>query len=671
MAAALFLTCSCVFLLAPRGFVVRTLIGRLESVTGFKVIADDVVLDWHATPMTFTAGAFTVIGTEGNILLTARALHCTIDARGLLGGRIAVNDIDVVEPHLALTVVNGVIVGVPLPEPHHHSLIRIDVDRVRARRGTFEIALPQEPNAEGVIRRPVTIKLRGVDVDAVPDGTREHRVVVSVRAVALLRADETMLTSGPVAVELWAGGDTLLAIDRLTLPDVAVSLGDNDVVVSGVVNLPIEKRAGAVDVDVRGRASLAFVGPMADVKQLFAGTASVTARATAEKRGVIFVDADASVDDLVVDKMSLGDIAGHLHAEDSRASLTGATWQIGDTVLRGEARGVLGGPAPFHVDAAGERFSLYHLFRALRFSDGPWVETRVAGPVSAEGTLFPFALAGHGAGVVDDIAVAAEDVKRTPRQDRVLTATRPVHCDIDFHVDQTSLRFSRGAVDDGITKATGALELFVNQSHGLVLDVVAPALSMTSVGERVGSLALRADASGELHVRGPYAHPLVHARVHARDLVVDGFALGDGDGRIEAAPDALTLRDVVLHKGRSQYRANLLLSFAHPAAPGVRPPWVRLDVALEGARAEDLRAIIPAREKDGAIAGLRSVALTGPVAGDVHARGWAGGAVHHLDADATLTTGDGARLYGANVAHRALHVGVHGGRVHVGGLPRP
>jgi hypothetical protein len=687
---ALFVTGAGVVWLAPQGWVKETLVRRFESATGLRVDARDVQTDWHGARMKFDSGAISVFGVDGNRVFDARALHCTIDARRLLIGKIAVNDIVVEEPHVALTVVDGGLVGVPLPAggAWHVSFIRVDIDRVRMHHGTLEVTLPPRHDGlaeEGVMYRPAVVRLSGIDVVATADGGDEHRVFVSADGAEVLRGDDVVLRGDPLAVELWAGGDSLLAIDRVTIPGVAIRSGSLDIMADGVINLPIHKwrRSPAVDVELRADTTLMGVGPLADLNQRFAGVVAVVARATSARSGKVDVDGDVAVRDLFVNNMALGTIGGHVHAEDADAVVTGATWELGDSVIHGQAHGELAGRLPFHVDATGDRFSLYRFFQELHFSRGPWVEAHLAGDVAADGALVPFVLAGHGSGTADDVAVAGRDVRRTKAKERVLDVARRVRVDVDFRADQTSLLFPRGVVDDGVTSVNGAVELFVNKARGFTVDVASPSLSLATFRDHIGPLSIAAHASGVLRVSGPYARPLAHATVHAHDLVVERFALGDGDGKIDATTNAIALDDVVLRKGRSKVRSQLTLDYArtHAAsrtgtagsvdvAPFAgKPPHLALDIRLDGARAEDLRAIIPRPTRDPGLAALRDLALDGPLTGAVRARGYVGDhTARHLDAESTLAAAAGATLYGVPVDGRTLQLRLRDGHVVVGGI---
>jgi hypothetical protein len=342
----------------------------------------------------------------------------------------------------------------------------------------------------------------------------------------------------------------------------------------------------------------------------------------------------------------------------------GAVWDIGDTgaaVVRGDARARLSSKLPFHVDAQGARFSLYQLFRALHFSAGPWVEGRVAGSVAADGALVPFTIAGHGDGVVDNVVVADRDVRSAGIKHRVVALARPVHVDVGFRADQTSLSFV-GNGDDGMSRVDAAATLFVAQARGFVLDATTSSATFATVQHRVGPLELGGHGGGVLHIEGPYARPLATAKVHINDVVVDDFALGDGIGRIEATPNTFALHDVLMQKKSSRYRADVGLDFKSPMR-------VRVDVTLLDARAEDLREIVPEHAHDAGLVALRKLALTGPLTGTLHAAGpIADGSGKHIDGAAALAAGKGASLLGAKVDKRALHLRLEHGGLHVDGV---
>jgi len=542
----------------------------------------------------------------------------------------------------------------------------VDVAHLRIEDGALDVSFVAESPHD-----TVHLTMAGISATLDQRTPRSHDGSLAVARASLARGDDAT-TIEPFQTVVWIEGDGLLDTERLSFLDARVASADVELSASGVVEfVPARSasrgsRALRIDLDVDGEAQLGALGAAARLPQRFSGHTIGSAHIVVREGEPVLIDGEIDVNDLGVDRMRLGTLHSFIHVDDRRLELAGATWAIGDTIITGAASIAFDAGLPFVVEAEGLRLSAHGLFAALGLSRGPWVEARIDGVLHGGGTLAPFVLDGAGTGTATQIVVAAVDALTATAKQRILTVTRPVHLDITFHADVDGLTFA-GAVDDTLTRAHGTCQLWFDMDRGMLLDVVADHFSMVTGNRRIGLLAITGHGSGSLHIVGPYDDAVLTARVRATNLTIMGFLLGRATGIIASRRTRLSFQNVVVHKGQSTYRGDVSLDFAKTARG--RLPHLVAAVSLLGARAEDLRAIIPGDSPDPGLQFLHRIDLVGPIDGRIDLRGFVGdGTGNDLVGAGNILGVPGLRLLGMGVPVGKLRFHFKGGKFVVDGV---
>lgn len=595
----------------------------------------------------FSAGPITLTDRQHATVLTARSGRFCLPMGPLLRGRVLIRDAELVEPVASLRVVDGVVAGIFMAEGASPSSLLVDVGHLHIKDGALDVSFVAKTPLD-----TVRVSMAGITATLDQRTLRSHDAALGVARTTLARGD-ALTTLEPFQTTVWIEGNGLLGTELLSFLDTRVASADVELSASGVVefrparSVSLGTRAVNLDIKLDGEAKLAALGAAARLPQRFSGHTTGTAHLLFGEGEPVLVEGEIDVEDLGVDRMNLGTLHSFIRVDDKHLELSGATWAIGDTTIRGSSSIAFTAGLPYVVEAEGLRLSAHGLFAALGLSRGPWVEARIDGVLHGGGTLAPFVLDGAGTGTATEIVVAGVDAVTATAKQRILTVTRPVHLDVSFHADIAGLTFA-GAVDDELTRAHGTCQLWFNMDRGMLLDIVADHYSMVTGNGRIGQLAITGHGSGSLHIEGPYDGAVVTARVRARNLTIMGFLLGRATGTIAAKRTHLSFKNVVVHKGQSTYRGDVSLEFARSTRG--RSPHLVAAVTLLGARAEDLRAIIPEDSADPGLQFLHRIDLVGPIDGRIDLQGFVGdGTGDDLVGTGRILGMDGLRLLGVGV----------------------
>lgn len=615
---------------------------RLKDDLGLTLVVGAL----HAEPGSARIEATPVVvkGSDGVVLFSAKRVAVELAPLQFFARRVKVDALEIDEPRVNLRIEDGRIAGVkelPPDAAGDAPIFRVDVGDFRLRDGELVVDVAGQ----------ATATLTGISARLRESGDEGHTLKLSVKRTVVERPGDT------IEVDAFGGrlvvtGDGLLAPERVDVSEVVLVSDEASVSLAGTVQLMgPASLVPAFDVDVAATTSLAPLLAHVDAPVAVRGAASLGVRVSA-RPGLKDLSAvgQGDVVDLDVDGYELGSLRGRFTATQKRFDVEAATWEYGDTLVRGGARVTLDDPKlPVEFEAQGEGFSIYELLASLQVP-GSWAEVRVDGEVKGKGTLNPFSLAGSGGGAFRDLVVADRDARTAKVDDRILAAKGPIAADVTFTADTEAIRFD-GTIDDGVTRATGFCLMHLDAKKGLVIEATSDRAGFASIGGKIGPLDFTGDGTAEVKVVGPYDDPVITAKASLQAFTLDGYDFGDAAGDIASRGTVLEFRDVHARRGATKYHGDVVLDWTdRPGAPGATP-HIDVAVVIDEGRAEEIRAVVPPRYEDGVLGFLRTLDVDGPVQGEVQAKGMVGdGTTDHLLGGGTLVVGEGAALLGQTLA---------------------
>ncbi len=615
---------------------------------------------------------------DDEVLFSAQRIELSLLPLELFQKRLAVRSLVIEEPFLHVRLrKDGSIAGIRVPEgasPADDPLVKLDVHDFRVLRGSGRLSVEELGE---VVFESVTSRLRGSG----PDG---HRLKFSVGQAAFTH------NKGKVTTERFGGrivvfGDGLLEPERVSISDITLRSEAGTVDVAGNVLIAAYDKLPAFDVTVHGSADFQRLLQPFDLPVGVEGQVAATVNVSAEQGAqALKAEGHADVEALQVDGYDVGTLRGAFVGDRDKIVFPRATWQVADALLRCQGTFHLDENITYQYEVSGADLSIYSLLDGLQIG-GSWTDVRVDGDVVGDGQVLPeFLVRGHGRGHFHDLLVASRDARRARPGDVVLTNQRDIGVDAEFFADMSHLRLD-GFIDDGWTRADGTVILHFSATEGLEIVADGAQGDFKSVGERVGSLPLTGAGGFRLEVGGPYADPWVQVDAVGKDIAVDGFPVADrGAALIGYRDGKMTLTDIDAQKGKSQFGGTLALDwfrkhdryrivddegheivpFVTESVPGLA---VDADLVVTRGRAEDLRAMIPARFGDSGVLGFfRTLDVDGPVTAQVTTTGYIGdGTVDHLVGGGQVTVLPTARLLGQTLTGGQVDVRLTPDRIYV------
>lgn len=621
----------------------------LEEQLGLTLVVAHIEVEAESARVDM--GPVLLKGSDGRVLFSAERVRAEVAPLKLFEQRIRLEHLEVVRPRVDLRIVDGKIDGVRIPEGGggQVDLPRVDVADLRLHGGTVDLRV----SSQGQER--VSAHLDGIEMRLGDRGRDEHRLKFTVAQAEVRRPlddeGEDIVIVDSFGGRLAVKGDGLLDPSRVRVSDVTLSADDTEVSVAGEVVLGAPGLVPAFSADVAARSELAAALGHLHLPVTIRGGATLSAHVEG-KAGARELTATGQIEtaDVRVDDFHFGSLRTRFVANEHEVQVADAAWSWAGTTLRGEATVRLDDALHTQVKASADSFSIYELVRDLGVP-GAWADTRIDGDAEVSGTLRPLLLEGKGGGVFTELKVAGKDVRTARKDEIIMSVPRPIAApSVAIRIDADSLRFE-GQIDDGITRGGGFYQIFYDPNRGMLLDASAEVADFATIEQRIGSLAFAGRGTGRVHLEGPQSALVLTAELDVGGFALEDFAFGDASGKVHLFESVLSFRDVVAIKnGRSRYAGDVVLDF-NDLAPDERgvvqeSPHLRVDIAIEDAQAEDLRAIVPVAYVDGVLGFVREdLDVDGPVRGRLNAHGAVGdGTFDHMQGGGLVELLKGCRL---------------------------
>ncbi|MFZ9888506.1 MAG: hypothetical protein ACO3JL_13490, partial [Myxococcota bacterium] len=633
-------------------FTTERLTARLEAEFGLSLRIGELYVD--PTTAKVELDAVALVDRDGVEVFSAERIRAKLAPLPFFSRRLQLDSLEVEAPRLWVRVdEDGRLQGIRLPENPVKSedpLLRLDVKRFRVFDGQLRVSQAGKIDAQ---LSGVSVRLRDHDEDA-------HQLRFRVANGSITRPGDI------VELEKFGGlmtvhGDGLLAPDRVHLSEVLLVTEGASVSIGGDVLLEERGKVPALDLDVNAVVPLGPVLAHAALPVEVEGALSIGARVMADA-GLARPRAtgQADVAELRLDGFGLGSFSGRFLLDEERAEFLSVAYRTGDTTLQGEAVVFFDESLAFQFRVSGADFSLHRLLADLKIP-GAWADLQIDAEAVGHGVLRPsFDLQGHARGQLHDLRVGGANVRTLPDEQLVLHVKDPILSDFDIHATAEKLRLS-GTLDDASTTAAGFVDFYFGADKGFVVEMESERVSFASIGGRIGKLEFSGLGGAQLRIAGPYRRPDIHADAWLQGFNLEGYSFGDLEGHIHYDAGVLALEDVRARKGPSTYSGDVTLDFGAErevrtsvggAASGVALSTVQglaidVDISLDRARAEDLRAIVPPRYATGVLGFLRELEFSGPLMGTVQAQGYIGdGTTDHLTGSGELSLEEGTTLLG-------------------------
>lgn len=630
------------------------------------------------------AGPVELIDKDGFTLFSAERVSLELAPLQVFARRVQLDSLEIDAPRVHLRVTrDGRVEGMKPIETRPSAssgepLFRVDVKDFRVHDGEVRVTVEEIADTElsGISMR---LRSRG------PDG---HRLKFRVAKAEVTRPDDHIVVD-EFGGRLVVFGDGLLAPERVSVSDITVATDEATLSVAGSVILGELGVVPAFDLDVNAVAPLPPVLAHVKLPVEIEGAVSASAHVSAElglKNPQVVGQAD--VTDLKVEGFGIGTLSGRFFADPEQVQIPAASFVVGDTTVTGDASLELDEHLSFTFRAEGKDFSLYRLMADLK-QPNAWADVLVDAQAWGGGRLLPrFELEGEGRGHFHELRVASSDVRTVPDEELILHAPQPIFASMQVSANPDRLRFD-GTLDDNLTRASGFVELSFEVAKGFVLEAESDRANLESIGGRIARLDLAGEGGGRMRIAGPYSRPEIEADAWFNGFTLEDFAFGDLDGKVHYVDGELAFRNVRARKGQSHYSGDVVLDFVRTntvrvagrddegdeeserafVEKAVRGLAIDVDVEVIAGRAEELRAIIPARFTDGVMGFVRELDVEGPLAGPVRASGYIGdGTTDHLVGGGDLFLGDGAKLLGQTLRGGSGRFTLDLDRFHVEGL---
>jgi len=579
-----------------------------------------------------------VVGPPGRPVLSALRLSAGLSARSLLAGRVRLDHVEILRPHVDLDL-SGLAGDSEVSRPRGASCLPdpgpVELGSFSLVAGDVSLALPGAR----------VVRSKGVNLSVAGAG-RRLRVTASL--------DRTVLSQ----LAQLAGQDAMeAAVDRTALRgELDLALGN-----AKVEALDIGAREGSVFAQAQisnvciPRGTLT-ASAQVDLDELGAtllrrvpglgGKASAHVRASVDG-GRFEATADVQLRDGRVLTFGPQDVEASVDVNPERLELRSLELPLESGRAHATGTMQLREPMQTTVDATLRDFSLGDLLERLGVPGLP-VHIVASGTGRLSGPLMgPRGprLAGRLNLSVPAFGVYSRGWRERDRAVRFVGFTRG-RLDGSFVLEKDRLSLGEAQVRAGETDLRARGTVWFDAHKGVALEVDSPAASLADIGPYAGAELLgRGSFSGT--VEGPYRTMDIRGRASLREGSAAGVRLGSVAAafRLDLGTGELDVHEASGARGHSTWTGRGHLSL-HDDLP------VRAHVDLDRARASDLVSAV-----SGILPWLQSVEqnadalLTGPVE--------ASGPVTHPDVDANLALAD-VRTWGQGFDSGRVRVKVHG-----------
>jgi len=639
-------------------FIIAEIQSVLEEKLGLSLDVGRVAV----TPETATVelGPVVIKGNDDMVLFSARRILVEMAPLQILARRVEVARLEIEEPFVHVRIRDKKILGIKpitLPEGRDDDrdpLFKVDVRDMRLTDGRVVVSVDDLATAT-VDKIRARMKKSGRDA---------HRLKFTVDEAHVDRPGDRM------ALEKFSGrvvvfGDGLLAPERISITDLALTAKEGTLDVAGSILLGPLDQIPAFDLDVHGDTDLGLLLSHVDLPVEVSGGVTVASHISADVGfEKLRMAGEADLRELTADGFRVGTLRGQFTGDESKIEFPVASWDMAGTTLACQGTFLLDENINYVFHVEGENLSIYDLLDGLQI-DGSWVDVRIDGTVDGRGQVLPeFQVSGHGNGHFHDLVVNTRDARVAKPDDVVLMAPRAIAVDADFNADLRHVRID-GYIDDDLTRADGHVTLHFDPDKGFEVFADKAHGSLASINNDISGLSLFGVGDFQMQIAGPYSNPLIVAQVTMNDLVVGDYMLADaGRAHIRYIDGLLGFHGIHAQKGKSAYTGDLLLDWFRPterivqSRDGVRlvPPehipmesglTIAVDIDLTDGEITDLQRIIPTSFDDGALGFFRTLEADGPIIARVKTKGYVGdGSIDHLLGDAVFTLGQGVHLVG-------------------------
>ncbi|MEW5851141.1 MAG: translocation/assembly module TamB domain-containing protein [Myxococcota bacterium] len=617
----------------------------LERETGIQVDLGGVTVDpWTAS---LELEGVEVHGEGAPRMAGVQRVLVSLAPLQLLGGAVVVDRVDVNRPHVNLVIRDGRIVGLPVLKksiPDEEGGKR-DLDFFRLRIRQLRVTgLDVNVKVEG--KHPVDVELTGLRASLDDEGPDLHSM-----AFALERGVITLPTGGVAHLNMMHGeatlqGDGLLRPEQLDIVDAMMEMDTIRGRTQGKVRFAPLSTGLIPAADLR----ISAVVPLSQFNAYnprllpLGGTVSFNAhvRSAFGARNPTAIG-DGELRDIEINGFQLDTFSGDFFADPTGVDFTNVHADYATADIEGQGRVNFSSDfkeitASFSATGKHGRFA--QAMENLRVS-GSWVDFLVDAEVEFAGMVYPeFKFKGHGIADVTNFKVWSESYA-TASSDELIMQVAPVHGTSDMEFDLTHFSFLNGTISDGKTTATGDVYIPFRLDDELVVDAGATstrgeAFDCESISP-ISRIHLTCKGPGRVLVKGRYDDIRVSGEAQLTNVSVEGYNIGDADGRFDYHNLLLRFLDVKGKKNRTTYQGEAALNWRAylgqgPNGKALGRPRTKRDtlhvtVAARNVkgRAEDIRAVIPPGWGN-VMEFLRTLPMTGDVEGWADARGAVGDA---------------------------------------------
>ena len=648
-------------------FAAERLTKRLQQDYGLVLELGEIQVVPHDAKVVFSP--VWLLGADNQELFRAERIAIELSPLQLFSRRLQLKSLEIEEPKVFLRVHEGNLLGIRTPRKNvgtagsapesQEPLFQVDVETFRVRGGRIAASI-----------QDVALELDGIRMEMKGARGRGQEIQFHVQRSEVLRpSDRIELRAFDGRLEVQGQG--LLSPERIHISDLTMTSPagiahiDGNIVLGNIGEIP------GLDLHISSVLALPSVIKHIAPRLETSGTATVGVHFQSPRGGKDWsLAGQAELAALKVAKRTVGNLRGHFSATPFGVDIPSLSVEAADGLVDASASIDLDDSLSYRVSALSQDFSLYRLLKNLGLSS-VWTDLRLDGLLDGHGQILPsFWLEGHFDGEVNDLRVASRDVGDLHADELVLATAFPIQSQTELRLEPDELSLN-GVFFDGYTRAAGTARIAFTSARGMDLQVEADQIDFTSIKHRIGRLDYRGAGGGRVEIHGPYSDIDIEATAWVRDFQLDDFAFGDLAGKIRSRRRILGFHELVARKNTSLYRGDVELDFARPrrsrspksfherfperlrsVARSAKNLHIAVNVDIEQAQAEDLRAIIPPRYQDGVLGFIRTLSLKGPVRGHGTTFGYIGGGrTELLQGDGAIEIGAGAKLYEQSLAH--------------------
>lgn len=650
-------------------FAVDGLTARLQNEFGLVLELGEIQIQPNEARVVFAP--VWLRGTDDQELFRADRIALQLSPMQLFSRRLQLKSLEVESPRVFLRIIDGRLAGLAALDatqpknnrPAHDAepLFHVDVESFFVRDGRIAASI-----------QDIAVELNGIRMELKGSAQTGQDVLFHVQKSEVLRpGDRIELRSFDGRLHMTGQG--LLAPERIRVSDLTMTAPAGIAHIDGEIELGNLREVPGLDLHISSVLELPGVVRHVQPGWKTQGTATLGVNFRVPRGGKDWnLAGQAEFSGLHVEKCRIGNLRGHFSASADRVEIPSLSIEAADGVVEANASIDLDRPLSYRVSAVAQDFSLYRLLKDLGLAS-VWTDLRIDGHLEGHGQMLPsFWLEGNFDGHVQDLRVASKDVGEVPAHELVLATAFPIQSQVQLRLEPDELLLE-GVFFDGDTRAAGNARVAFQAARGMDLQVEADQIDFSSVQNRIGRLSYTGSGGGRLEIHGPYPDLDIEATAWVRDFHLDDFAFGDLAGQIRSKRDILGFYELVARKNTSLYRGDVELDFARPSrtqkagsdffaelplhlrniGQSAKSLHISVNVDVEQAKAEDLRAVIPVRYREGVLGFVRTLPLSGPIRGNATTFGYIGGGVTEL----LQGGGEVDILAGAHLASQTLRGG--------------